>query len=173
MLLVPVGLVANEKRPAAEEVWQGMIQGVAVDPESQKLLRKLMNCDAVELVRLDKAPQANGRPAQTKTKAAIYLGVYLNAGKPGEKDLPGGHMGPASFVGFEVPPTRKWMQNAGPWDALVIAANEYLHRKRKGYQLHKGVFFELDQLAPEEKDASLRGLYLQKQIEGFLAKYPK
>jgi hypothetical protein len=173
LVLAPVGDPIKEKRPEANIVWQGLVKGVLEDPESQKLLQKLMNCAAVELVQLDNKPADDFRPPPAKTKPAIYLAIYLDAGQPAEARFKGCYRGAGSFFGFEVPPTRNWTSKASGWDAFVLAANEYLHRNKKGYQLHQGVFFEPDQIPAEERDSALRGAYLEKKIQQFLSHYPK
>ena len=176
--LIPVGDPKKDKLPDAKAIWSGLVEGMAKDADTQKLLKTLLNCKAVEVAVLPKKVDGKFRPAPPSGKSQVYIGIRFSEGEVGKDEFKGCILGSATHTGFEVPDTRKWDEKATVWDAFLIASNEYLHRNKKGYHLHHGLLvpgfngpfdgIDDDALAPNK-----RGGYIKKASEEFLAKYKK
>jgi hypothetical protein len=172
LTLIPVGEPKNAKLANARHVWSGLVKEMARDADTQKLLRKLLNCKVVKVAVLPKKVDGRFRPAAPTGTSQLYLGIRLSGAREGKGDLTGCLVGKASYLALEVPSTRQWKLEATDWHAFVIAANEYLHRNKKGYHLHHGQFLELADLKEAGAlNPDKRGKYVEKRINTFLKAY--
>lgn len=172
--LIPVGDPKKDKLPDVKDVWSGLAKGMAKDADTQKLLKKLLNCEAVAIAVLPKDADGKYRPTAPAGKSRVFVGIRLSDGVEEKDDGRVCFSGAVSYMALEVPMTRAWKDEASVWGAFLIAANEYLHRNKKGHHLHSGHFFDTDEMKKKGiLDSAKRGKYVEKRIESFLAVYKK
>lgn len=174
--LIPIGGKAD-KRPAAKDVWGGLVPAMAKDLDTQKLLKRLLNAGTVDLAEVPAKVDGKFRPATQPKASSVSLGLRFSDGMAGKDEFAGAHHGSTAYLAFEVPPTRAWNDKADPFDAFVLAANEHLFRTKAGYHLHHGNLAfgpdELDDIDPGIRDLNKRGKYLAGEIKKYLDVYKK
>jgi hypothetical protein len=175
---IPVGDPKKDKLPDPKKVSEALFKGMAKDPETKKLLKKLLACESVELVVFEKKPDVNHKPAPAKGKSAVVFEIYPVESRLGKEAYKGFLFLDLQFFGFEVPPTRNWNEDATAQAALWLAANEYMHRNKQGYHLHRdnllpGIDTRFDGIPDAALTPTARGAYIKKSVEDFLSKYQK
>jgi hypothetical protein len=184
--LRPVPTEKPGPRPAAEEAWDGLFPGMAADPATRELLRRLYGGLPVEFVVLGKEAADDALTKAPGEGFAVALRV-ANLGSRMEKTADGETLfgliaiGRATFIKDVVPPppgeglsgalaglVKTMTDRPSDGEALGLAVEDYMLRHQAGWLVVGGPIFEQGRQLP--KDPQAHRADLDARIQAFAEK---
>lgn len=154
--LVPVAQKESSEMPGSDKTWSACYAGMAADPKTKELLKKLFRSEAVEIVALTEPPPAGFQPEPPRVKTAVYLGLYS---PPAVHLRRGGRQPMRLTVAWFRAPPGMWITSQDMLLAVDCAINDYLLRQHAGYILSYRALNVPANTNPTEAD-------LQKRLDG-------